>query len=105
MMQEAHRIDPVLGSRPGVSLTGQSLSALLALAGSQRLGVEELRRRMKLTSQGFAALLSWLQREYLVDVVSRLDGQQVKETVVLTDVGEKVLVGLLEQMCELPELH
>jgi len=91
--------------RAGVSLTGQSLSALLALAGAQRLGVDELRTRMRLSSRGFGTLLSWLQREYLVDVVSRLDGYEVRETVVLTDKGEKLLLGLLEQMCELPELH
>ncbi|HZW84850.1 MAG TPA: hypothetical protein VFE91_02975 [Nitrososphaerales archaeon] len=104
-MQETQTIDPSANSPPGVFLTSQSLSALLALAGARKLGVEELRKRMKLSSPGFGTLLSWLHHEYLVDLVSTLEGYQVRQTVVLTDEGERVLVALLEQMCELPEFH
>ena len=107
MMQETQTIglSATTRSETGAFLTAKSLSALLALAGSKTRGIEELRRKMKLTREGFAVLLALLQREYLVDVVSRLDGYQVKVTVVLTDRGERVLLGLLEQMCELPELQ
>lgn len=86
-------------------MTSQSLAALLTLVGSKRIEVDALRSRMKLTTEGFGALLSWLQREYLVDVVSSLDGEQVSERVELTERGEQVLLGLLEKMCELPELR
>jgi predicted transcriptional regulator len=92
-------------SETGALLTAQSLSALLALAGSKTRGVDEFRRRMKLTREGFETLLAWLQRQYLVDVVSTLQGYKVEEAVVLTDKGEHVLLSLLEQMCELPELN
>jgi Mg/Co/Ni transporter MgtE len=44
-----------------------------------------------------------LQGRYLVDLVSRLDGKIVKETLRLTDEGEQTLLHSLEQMCELPE--
>jgi len=86
-------------------LSGQSLVALLALVGTKRMEVEALRTRIKLTPFAFSNLLGWLQREYLVDVVSTLDGEHVEENVELTDKGESVLVSMLEQTCELPELH
>jgi hypothetical protein len=69
------------------------------------MDVETLRTRVKLTPLAFGSLLEWLQREYLVDVVSTLDGESVEEKVELTDRGESVLVSMLEQTCELPELH
>lgn len=86
-------------------LSDQSLAALLALVGSRRMSVEALRGRMKLKPYAFGSLLRWLQREYLVDVVSTLQGDRVEEKVELTDRGEAVLVGMLEKTCELPELH
>lgn len=86
-------------------MSAQSIAVLLALVGSKQLDVDALRKRMKLNTSGFGSLMDWLQREYLVDVVCALDGGRVKETVQLTELGESVLVGLLEQMCELPELH
>jgi Mn-dependent DtxR family transcriptional regulator len=65
----------------------------------------DLQERMKLTPESCQELLTWLQREYLVDVVSTLDGNEVSETIELTDKGERVLISLLEQTCELPELR
>jgi hypothetical protein len=86
-------------------MTNESLAALLALAGAKRLDVRELKVRTRLDPSGFIALLSWLQREYLVDVVSGLERNEVRERLELTDKGEQVLIGLLEKMCELPELR
>jgi hypothetical protein len=105
MLQEARTVGPQADNEPAAFLTSQGLTALLALAGSRRLGVDALGARMKLTGRGFSSLLSWLQREYLVDVVSSLEGEEVRETVKLTDRGERVLVALLERTCELPELR
>lgn len=104
MLQEARTIGPInLGSWD--ILPGQSLVALLALVGAKRMGVEALRSRTKLTPPAFGSLLGWLQREYLVDVVSTLEGNQIEEKVELTDKGEGVLVSMLEKTCELPELR
>jgi CTP-dependent riboflavin kinase len=89
----------------GTLATAESLTALLALAGSRRVEVDELQARMKLTAEGCEELISWLQREYLVDVVSSLDGRKVRDVVQLTDKGEQVLISLLERTCELPELR
>jgi hypothetical protein len=69
------------------------------------MDVKELRERIRLTPISFGKLLGWLQQEYLVEVVSGLKGDEVSESVQLTDRGERVLVGMLEQTCELPELH
>ena len=86
-------------------LSGQSLVALLALVGTKRMDVESLRERTRLTPFAFGNLLRWLQREYLVDLVSNLEGSDVEEKVELTEKGEAVLVSMLEETCELPELH
>lgn len=86
-------------------MSAQSLVALLALVGTKRMDLEALRRRTRLTPSAFGSLIHWLQREYLVDVVSTLEGERVAEAVELTDKGESVLVGMLEQTCELPDLH
>jgi hypothetical protein len=86
-------------------LSGQSLVALLALVGTKRMDVEALRGRTRLTPFAFGSLLGWLQREYLVDVVSSLNGDLVEEGVQLTEKGELVLVSMLEQTCELPEFR
>jgi hypothetical protein len=104
MMQETNTMGPVT-TGPWDILSGQSLVALLALVGAKRMEVESLRTRIKLTPFAFGNLLGWLQREYLVDVVSTLDGERVEEKVGLTDKGESVLVSMLEQTCEQPELH
>ncbi len=79
--------------------------ALLALVGIRRMGVEALRLRTRLSPRAFDRLFSWLQREYLIDVVSALEGPRVEERVELTDKGEGVLISMLEKTCELPELH
>jgi len=84
---------------------GQSLVTLLALVGTRRMDVEALRERTKLSHFAFQNLLGWLQREYLVDVITSLDGEKVKENVALTDRGEAALVSVLETTCELPELR
>jgi hypothetical protein len=86
-------------------LSGQSLVTLLALVGAKRMDVEALRERTKLTPLAFENLLEWLQREYLVDLITSLEGDKVKESVALTEKGETVLVGTLESTCELPELR
>jgi len=85
--------------------SGQSLVTLLALVGTKRMDVEALRERTKLTPLAFENLLGWLQREYLVDVITSLEGNQVRESVVLTEKGEAALVSILESTCELPELR
>ena len=104
MMQEATTISPSV-SVPRDILPSQSLVALLALVGTRRMDAESLRSRTKLSATAFGRLLGWLQREYLVDVVSTLEGDVVQETVQLTDKGESVLVSMLERTCELPELR
>jgi hypothetical protein len=101
MMETPREIAPSMGA----PLTSQSFAALLALTGSRKMDIEGLRSRMKMTNDGFESLIYWLQREYFVDIVSTLEGDEIREVVELTTRGETVLVALLEQMCELPELH
>ncbi len=60
---------------------------------------------MNLHPVAFENLLNWLQRKYLVDVVSSLEGDSVAESVSLTEDGEAFLLGLLEKTCELPEIR
>jgi hypothetical protein len=67
--------------------------------------LKALRERIRLAPLAFGKLLGWLQQEYLVEVVSGLEGSEVSESVKLTDRGERVLVGMLERTCDLPELH
>ena len=103
-MQEATTVGP-RNTPPWDVLSGQSLVTLLALVGARRMDVQALRERTKLTPLAFENLLEWLQREYLVDVITSLEGEQVKESVALTEKGEAVLVSMLESTCELPELR
>jgi len=103
-MQETTTVGPS-NAVPWDILSGQSLLALLALVGTKRMDVEALRGRTKLTPFAFGNLLGWLQREYLVDVISNLQGDEVEEKVELTERGEAVLVSMLERTCELPELR
>jgi DNA-binding MarR family transcriptional regulator len=86
-------------------LSRQGLAALLALVGTRRMDVEDLRGRTRLTPSAFGNLLGWLQREYLVDVVTHLEGDRVVEKVELTERGEAALVNTLEKTCELPEFR
>ena len=92
-------------SVPWGVMSGQSLVTLLALVGTKRMDVEALRERSRLNPFAFENLLGWLQREYLVDVITSLEGEQVKENVALTDRGEAALISMLESTCELPELR
>jgi hypothetical protein len=103
-MQETRTVGPIR-SGPWDILSNQSLVTLLALVGSRRMDVKALQERTKLAPFAFDDLLRWLQREYLVEVVSTLDGDNVAEKVRLTERGETVLVGMLERTCELPELR
>jgi len=105
MKQETQTIGPIRNWGSGTYLTSKGLAALLALAGSGRRNAAELRAKTGLTAAGFDSLLTWLQREYLVDLVSTLQEDSLVETVELTERGEQVLVSLLEQMCELPEFR
>lgn len=104
LMQETTTIGP-LTSGPGGILPGQSFAALLALVGTRKMDVETLRKRIGLAPFAFGGLLSWLQREYLVNVVPSPEGDELAEKVELTEKGESALISLLETMCELPELH
>ncbi len=103
-MQETRTVGPWI-ELPKDNLSGQSVVALLALVGSRKLGMNELRERTKLSQSGFRSLITWLQREYLVDVVSNLEGSRVEERAELTEKGEAFLLSMLETTCELPELH
>ncbi len=104
MMQETAAYGPRSGFSRDLQ-SGQSMIALLALVGTKRMRIEDLRRRVRLTPQALASLIEWLQMEYLVDVVSSLDGTGIEEKVELTEKGESVLISLLERTCELPELR
>ena len=104
MMQETSEIGPA-ASVPRDIVSSQSLVALLALVGAKKMDVANLRAKTRLPTAAFGSLLGWLQKEYLVDVVSTLAGGRIVEDVALTERGEAVLVGLLERTCELPELR
>jgi len=104
LMQETTRIG-LSAAVPWDFKSGQSLLALLALVGAKRMDVEAFRGRTKLAPFAFGNLLAWLQREYLVDIVSTLEGDRLEEKVALTEKGEAVLVSMLEKTCELPELR
>lgn len=102
-MQKTRTIGPIR-SGPWDILSNQSLVALLALVGSRLMDVKALQARTKLAPLAFGNLLGWLQREYLVELVSSLEGDKVAEKVRLTERGETVLVSMLERTCKLPEL-
>jgi hypothetical protein len=103
-MQETTTVSPADSVQRDIP-SAQSLVALLALVGTRQMDVEALRERTKLTQFDFGNLLGWLQREYFVDIISNLEGDQVKETAQLTERGEAALVSMLEKTCELPELR
>lgn len=90
---------------PRVTTSEHGLYALLALVGTKRMDVEALRERTRLASSDFWAVMGWLQKEYLVDLVSSRDGSLLRESVELTERGEALLVSLLERTCELPEFR
>ncbi len=104
MMQEPMKMGPVYDG-PRAMQSEQSLVVLLALVGTNRMNVEALREKIGLDPGTFRDLLGWFQREYLVDIVSALDGAKIVEKAELTEKGEAVLVNVLEQTCELPEFR
>jgi len=79
--------------------------ALFVLSGSKGVSAEVLRRELGLSHNDFHSLLDRLQRSYLVDAVSELSGESVIEYYRLTEEGTSTLQGMLERMCELPELE
>jgi hypothetical protein len=104
LMQETKTIST--GNQvPQDVLPGQGLMTLLALVGTKKMDAGALRARTRLTPNAFEKLLSWLQQEYLVDIISYLDGDLVGEKVQLTEKGEAALIGMLEKTCELPDLR
>lgn len=92
---------PAASSRGTVS--GRSFGVLFALAGSDSLDSRTLAGRLGISEAECLKLVEDLQRRYLVDVVSRLEGDAVKESLRLTEDGEAALFVSLERMCELPE--
>ncbi len=102
MMQELQTIGAPEGSSRG-TVTGRSFAVLFKLAGSDSMNTRTLGRSLGLSDLECLQVVEDLQRRYLVDVVSRLDGRTVRETLRLTEDGEAVLARSLEQMCELPE--
>ncbi len=84
---------------------GLDFSALFVVAGSKTVDAGTLRNRLRLSESDFRILLDQLQRRYLVDVVSQLQGGSVVEHLRLTEEGESTLQLMLERMCELPELE
>lgn len=79
------------------------LRLLLALISSEGIEANSLRRKLNIEDQEYQSLVNALQRQYLVDVVSGLDGNVVHETLRLTEYGEDVLTRLMEKTYELPE--
>jgi hypothetical protein len=62
-----------------------------------------LGRRLGIPQGETHEIVEELHEKYLVDVVSGLEGKEVKERLRLTEEGEATLLRSLEQMCELPE--
>jgi hypothetical protein len=77
---------------------------LFALAGSDSVDVKSLGDRLGMTERECRRVVEDLQSRYLLDVVSGLDGEAVRETLRLTEEGETTLLRALERMHELPEL-
>ncbi|MGD0318313.1 MAG: hypothetical protein ABSB56_01265 [Nitrososphaerales archaeon] len=101
MMQEIQEIGAKSFGH-GSRVSGQGFVVLLALA-RKPLTNGELHASFGMKPSEFGQLLDRLRRNRLVGVVSELDGSGVKQTLCLTDEGERVLLREMEQMCELPE--
>ncbi|HYC12136.1 MAG TPA: hypothetical protein VEC02_05690 [Nitrososphaerales archaeon] len=103
MFQELETIGaPPASSRDTVN--GPSFHVLFVLAGSDSMDAKSVSNRLGIAEADCRRLVEDLQKRYLVDVVSELEGDRVKETLRLTEDGEAALLGSLERMCELPEL-
>jgi hypothetical protein len=88
---------------PRGTVSGRNFNVLFALAGSDSVDVKSLGGRLGMTERECRRVVEDLQRRYLLDVVSSLDGEEVRETLRLTEDGESALLRSLEQMFELPE--
>jgi hypothetical protein len=105
MMQELETKGPPKVSEGGM-VTGRSFSVLFALAGSVReVDAKSLGLRLEMNEVECRNVLGNLNRQYLVDFVSGLEGKSVRETLRLTEEGKAILLQSLEMMCELPERH
>ena len=103
MMQELETIGAPQASSRG-TVAGRSFEVLFALAGSDSMDARTVGGRLGLPEADLRRLIEDLQGRYLVDVISNLEGDTVRETLRLTDDGEAALLESLERMCELPEL-
>jgi DNA-binding MarR family transcriptional regulator len=101
-MQEIQEIGAKCLSH-GSRVSGQSFAVLLALA-RKPLTEGELRASFGINLSEFVQLLDGLRGNRLVRVVSEFDGRSFRRTLSLTEEGERVLLGEMEQMCELPEI-
>jgi len=102
-MQSTLSETPRLPTESHIRIPTGGLKFLLALISSDGVEASSLRVRLNVADQEYRSLLNALQRQYLVDVVSGLDGNAVHETLRLTEYGEDVLTRLMERTCELPE--
>jgi len=85
------------------TVSGRSFQILFTLAGSNSTDAKRLQGRIGLETSEFDMLIEGLNKRYLVDVVSSLEGTRVTEKLRLTEEGEATLLRSLERMCELPE--
>lgn len=88
-------------NRTAIPLEGVKM--LLKLYGSKQMEFTQVMRHMGMCNAEFSKLVSELQREYLVDVVTYLDGRYVKECLSLTERGERIIYEIMEKTYELPE--
>ena len=102
MMQEI-QVRRASRASTGGTVAGHSFSILFALAASDSVEVKSLGDQLGIAERECRRTVEDLQNRYLVDLVSRLDGKTVKETLRLTEEGEMTLLQSLEGMCELPE--
>lgn len=101
MMQEIQEIEAKSFGH-GSRVSSQSFAVLLALA-RKPLTSGELHVSFGMNPSEFGQLLDRLRRNRLVGAVSELDQRGARQTLCLTDEGERVLLNEMEQMCELPE--
>jgi DNA-binding MarR family transcriptional regulator len=91
------------GPSSGPSLTDKEFKVLLALAPRSGLDRSELAGKAGPSSERSEKALDHLHQMHLIDIVSSLDGDFVRESIRISEHGRDVLVAALESMCELPE--
>jgi DNA-binding MarR family transcriptional regulator len=101
MMQEIQEIE-TKGFGHDSRVSSQSFDVLLALARKSPMS-REVPVSFGMNPSEFGQMLDRLCRTRLVGVVSELDERDVRQTLRLTDKGERVLLREMEQMYELPE--